>query len=113
LRRVEELAAEMVVGKDSVVVAAAEVAAGIEMVVAEVGRRRSPVVEVDRMHQAIVPVVSGPEVARAMDFEEQLIVVCQMGWMEQMFVIVSFSRRGWTVAETEAAGIAVCLGEDN
>jgi len=57
------------------------------------GQRRSPV-EADRMHQAIVPVVSDLEVVRAMDFEEQLITVCQMGLKEQMFETVFSSRRG-------------------
>lgn len=109
-RCVEELATEAFVGKGSVVVAAAGVAVGIEVVVAVVGRRRSPV-EADIMHLAIVPVASGPEVARAMDFEEQLIIVCRTDWTERMFAIGFFSRRGWTVAEAEAAGIAVCPGE--
>lgn len=93
-RCVEELAAEAVVDRGSaVVVAAAGVAVGIEIVVvAGVGRRRS-LVEVGRMHQAIVPVVFGPGVVGAMDFEEQPIVVCQMDLMEQMFVTVFSSRR--------------------
>jgi hypothetical protein len=91
---------------------AAEAAVGIGVVVAVVGLRRSPVVEVDRMHPAIVPVVSDLEVVRAMGFEEQLTVEDQMDWMEQMFVTVSFSKRGWTVAEAvEAAGIVVCPEE--
>ena len=94
-RCVEELAAEVVVDKGSavVVVAAAEGAVGIAIVVATVvGRRRSPV-EVDRMHQVIVPVVFEPEMAEAMDSEGQLIVVCQMDLMEQKFVIVFSSRK--------------------
>jgi hypothetical protein len=92
-RCVEELAAEAVVDRGSVAVAAAGAAVGIEIVVVAVfGWRRSPV-GVDRMHQAIVPVVSGPEVVIATDFEEQLTVVDQTDWMEQMFVIVSSSRK--------------------
>jgi hypothetical protein len=112
-RYVEGLAAEAVVDRGfAVVVAAAEAAVGIGVVVAVVGLRRSPVVEVDRMHPAIVPVVSDLEVVRAMGFEEQLTVEDQMDWMEQMFVTVSFSKRGWTVAEAvEAAGIVVCPEE--
>jgi hypothetical protein len=80
-------------GSAEVVAAAAGVAVGIEIVVvAGVGRRRS-LVEIDRMHQAIVPVVFGLGAVGAMDFEEQLIVVGQMDLMEQMFVIVFSSRR--------------------
>ena len=93
-RCVEELAAEVVADRGSaVVVAAAGVAVDIEIVVvAALGRRRS-LFEVGRMHQAIVPVMFGPEVVGAMDFEEQLIVVCQMDLKEQMFVIVFSSKR--------------------
>lgn len=92
-RCVEELAAEVVVDRGSAVVAAAGVAVGIEtVVVAGVGRRKS-LVEVDRMHRAIVPVVFGPGFVGAMDFEEQLIIVGQMDLMEQMFEIVFSSRR--------------------
>lgn len=103
LRCVEELAAEVLVGKDSVAV-------GIGVVVVAVGRRRSPV-EAGRMHRAIVPVVSDPEVARAKGSEGRLIVVCRMDWMEQMFVTAFFSGMDWMVAE--AAGIAVCPGGGN
>lgn len=39
-----------------------------------------------------------------MDSVEQLIIVCQMDWMEQMFGIVFSSRRGLTVPG--AVGIA-------
>lgn len=91
-RCVEEQAAEAVVGRDSAAAGgSAGAAVGIE--VAVIGRRRSPV-EADRMHQAIVPVVFALEVVRAMDFEEQLITVCQMDLKEQMFETVFSSRRG-------------------
>jgi hypothetical protein len=71
LKCVEELAAEEFVGRGFVVVVAAvaEAAVDTEVVVAVIGRRRSPV-EADRMYLAIVPVASDPEVARAMGFEE-------------------------------------------
>ena len=91
LKCVEEQAAEAVVGRDSAAAGSAGAAVGIE--VAVIGRRRSPV-EADRMHQAIVPVVFALEVVRAMDFEEQLITVCQMDSKEQMFETVFSSRRG-------------------
>lgn len=60
-RCVEELAAEVVVDRDSAVVAAAGAAVGIQVAVAVFGRRRSPV-EADIMHQAIVLAVFDPEV---------------------------------------------------
>jgi len=89
-RCVEEQAAEAVVGRGS---AAGSAGAVVGIEVAVIGRRRSPV-EADRMHQAIVPVVFALEVVRAMDFEEQLITVCQMDLKEQMFETVFSSRRG-------------------
>lgn len=111
-RCAEELAAEVVVDRDSavVVVAAAGAVVGIEVAVAVVGRRRSPA-EVDRMHQAIVLVVFDLEVVQAMGSVGQLTVAGQMDWMEQMFGIAFFSKRDWTVPE--AAGIAVCPEEGN
>ena len=103
-RCVEEQAAEAVVGRGS----AAGAVVGIEVAVAVTGQRRS-LVEADRMHQAIVPVVFALEVVRAMGFEKQLTVAGRMDWMEQTFGIAFSSKRGWTVPG--AAGIAVCPEE--
>ena len=94
-RCAEELAAEVVVDRDSavVVVAAAGADVGIEVAVAVVGRRRS-LAEIDRMHQAIVLVVFDPEVVQAMDSVGQLTIAGQTDWMEQMFGTAFFLRRG-------------------
>lgn len=95
LRCVEVPAAEAVAGRGSAAgVAAAGIAADIEIVVAAaVVRRRSPV-EFGRRHQVTVLVVSEPEAVRATGFVGQLIVECRMDSRERMFETASFSRKG-------------------